>query len=86
MKIEEIIDMPEYDARVAALETVSDAEICAEYECDPECAWVVRDAIANGDDVEDHLEEFSYWRSPQGRQDDFAEAFESGRPMSSDDY
>ena len=42
-------------------------------------AFCVLDALANGDDPLDHLEEYRYWQSPHGRNAAYAEAWDSGR-------
>ena len=38
--------------------------------------WTVLDAVANGDDAAEHLDEYRFWRSPHGRQ---VEAYEGAR-------
>jgi len=42
--------------------------------------WAVLDAVANGDDPVDCLEEHRFWRSALGRAEQAADDWDSGRP------
>lgn len=47
--------------------------------------WAILDAVADGDDPTDALDEYRRWRTPHGRRSEAADAFESGRPTGEGD-
>lgn len=62
------------DARRQAAENYIGCPLATAGEVD-----AVLDAIADGDDPTDALDEYRQWHSPQGRRAAMAEAFENGR-------
>lgn len=78
--------------RYRHIKTLDDAEVAilAEWEDlhgrDAAIMCGILDDHANGDDIQEGIEERRYWASPAGRRHEAEEAFESGRPMSSSDY
>jgi len=40
--------------------------------------WCILDSVADDEDLLDNLEEYRFWHSPAGRQQEADEAFESG--------
>ncbi len=44
--------------------------------------WCVLDAVANGEEPTDALDEWRHWRSSAGRQQEQDELYESAHPMS----
>jgi hypothetical protein len=57
----------EQDYRRAAQELESYAPDMPAPTTDGE-VWTVLDAVSDGDDAAEHLEEYRFWRSPHGRQ------------------
>lgn len=47
--------------------------------------WTILDAVADGEDPADALDEYRRWRTPHGRRAAADDAFESGRPLNERD-